>query len=30
LSRNGVAFDAAVEIDPFSLLPKWQQPRKTA
>src|SRR5262249_9514884 len=28
LTRNGVAFDAAVEIDPFSLLPKWQQPRK--
>ena len=22
--------DAGVEIDPFSLLPKWQQPRKTA
>jgi len=30
LSRNGIAFDAGVEIDPFSLLPKWQQPRKTA
>jgi len=30
LTRSGVAFDATVEIDPFSLLPKWQQPRKTA
>ncbi len=30
LDSIGVRFDAGVEIDPYSLLPKWQQPRKTA
>jgi cysteine synthase A len=30
LADSGVAFDAGVEIDPYSLLPKWQQPRKSA
>jgi len=30
LTRNGIAFDASVELDPYSLLPKWQQPRKSA
>jgi len=30
LAKRGVAFDAKVELDPYSLLPKWLQPRKTA
>jgi cysteine synthase A len=30
LTRNGISYDIGVDIDPYSLLPKWQQPRKTA
>ncbi len=30
LARRGVAFDAAADLDPYSLLPKWLQPRKSA
>ena len=30
LSLKDIRYDASVEIDPYSLLPKWQQPRKTA
>ncbi|MEJ1964612.1 MAG: cysteine synthase A [Gammaproteobacteria bacterium] len=29
LSDHGVHYDASVKIDPYSLLPKWLQPRKT-
>ena len=27
---SGIAFDAAADLDPYSLLPKWLQPRKSA
>ncbi len=30
LTLEGIQYNTGVEIDPFSLLPKWQQPRKTA
>jgi cysteine synthase A len=30
LATRGVAYDSTVTIDPYSLLPKWLQPRKTA
>jgi cysteine synthase A len=30
LKKNHVAFDAGAELDPYSLLPKWLQPRKSA
>ncbi len=30
LVKSGVTFDTSVELDPYSLLPKWQQPRKSA
>jgi cysteine synthase len=30
LAQRGVAYDQDVEVDPYSFLPKWQQPRKTA
>jgi cysteine synthase A len=30
LVNRGVAFDAAADLDPYSLLPKWLQPRKSA
>ena len=30
LVKRGVAFDAAADVDPYSLLPKWLQPRKSA
>jgi len=30
LSLKDIRYDASVEIDPYSFLPKWQQPRKTA
>ncbi|HEX6999162.1 MAG TPA: cysteine synthase A [Gammaproteobacteria bacterium] len=30
LARSGVSFDANVDVDPYSLLPKWLQPRKSA
>jgi cysteine synthase A len=30
LVKRGVAFDAAADLDPYSLLPKWLQPRKSA
>jgi cysteine synthase A len=30
LTRHGVTFDAAADLDPYSLLPKWLQPRKSA
>jgi cysteine synthase A len=30
LGRRGVAFDAGADLDPYSLLPKWLQPRKSA
>jgi cysteine synthase A len=30
LQECGVAYDASADIDPYSLLPKWLQPRKSA
>jgi cysteine synthase A len=30
LARRGVPFNANAELDPYSLLPKWLQPRKSA
>jgi cysteine synthase A len=30
LGIRGVAFDAGADLDPYSLLPKWLQPRKSA
>jgi cysteine synthase A len=30
LAQRGVTFDAAADLDPYSLLPKWLQPRKSA
>jgi len=30
LVKNGIAFNAGVDLDPYSLLPKWLQPRKSA
>jgi cysteine synthase A len=30
LTKRGVAFDAGAELDPYSLLPKWLQPRRSA
>jgi cysteine synthase A len=30
LVESGVGYRTDVEIDPYSLLPKWQQPRKSA
>ena len=30
LTKHGVTFDAAADLDPYSLLPKWLQPRKSA
>jgi cysteine synthase len=30
LVNRGVKFDAAADLDPYSLLPKWLQPRKSA
>ena len=30
MQKRGISFDPAVEIDPYSLLPKWLQPRKSA
>jgi cysteine synthase A len=30
LRELGVKFDAAAQLDPYSLLPKWLHPRKTA
>ena len=30
LDKNGIAFDAAADLDPYSLLPNWLQPRKSA
>ncbi|HEX7235772.1 MAG TPA: glutaredoxin domain-containing protein, partial [Gammaproteobacteria bacterium] len=30
LGKRGVAFDAKADLDPYSLLPKWLQPRKSA
>jgi cysteine synthase A len=30
LVKRGVAFDTAADFDPYSLLPKWLQPRKSA
>jgi cysteine synthase A len=30
LADRGVAYDAGVAVDPYSLLPKWLHPRKTA
>jgi len=28
--ENGISFDESAEIDPYDLMPKWLQPRKTA
>jgi hypothetical protein len=28
--QRGAAFDAGADLDPYSLLPKWLQPRKSA
>ncbi len=30
LTQKGIQYDVSAQIDPYSLLPKWQQPRKTA
>jgi cysteine synthase A len=30
LDDNGIAFDRSVDFDPYELLPKWVQPRKSA
>jgi hypothetical protein len=30
MSRHGIAYDAASTLDPYSLLPKWLQPRRSA
>jgi cysteine synthase A len=30
LAKCGAAFDADADVDPYSLLPKWLQPRKSA
>jgi cysteine synthase len=30
LTKRGVSFDAKADLDPYSLLPKWLQPRKSA
>ena len=30
LIKSGAKFDAAADLDPYSLLPKWLQPRKSA
>jgi hypothetical protein len=30
MKERGIAYDATVEIDPATLLPKWLQPRKSA
>jgi cysteine synthase len=30
LTLKGIQYDVSAQIDPYSLLPKWQQPRKTA
>jgi cysteine synthase A len=30
LAKSRVAFDASVDLDPYSLLPQWLQPRKSA
>jgi cysteine synthase A len=30
LEAGGVAYDRSAEFDPYSLLPKWVHPRKTA
>jgi cysteine synthase A len=30
LVKSGVAFDTGADLDPYSLLPKWLQPRKSA
>jgi cysteine synthase A len=30
LAAHGIAYDAGVEVDPYTLFPKWLQPRKTA
>jgi cysteine synthase A len=30
LTLKGIQYDTGVQVDPYTLLPKWQQPRKTA
>ena len=30
LAKRGVAFDGGADLDPYALLPKWLQPRKSA
>jgi cysteine synthase A len=30
LADNGIHFDVSAAVDPYSLLPKWLHPRKTA
>jgi hypothetical protein len=30
LTAAGVTYDAGADIDPYSLLPKWLQPRQSA
>jgi cysteine synthase len=30
LRESGIDFDSSVDIDPYSLFPKWLQPRKSA
>src|SRR5690606_22771959 len=30
LSAKGISYDTRLQIDPYSLLPKWLQPRRTA
>jgi cysteine synthase A len=30
LDKSGMSYDRAATLDPYSLLPKWLQPRKSA
>jgi hypothetical protein len=30
LDKGGVSYDRAAKLDPYTLLPKWLQPRKQA
>jgi hypothetical protein len=30
MRERGIAWDTRVDVDPYSLLPKWLQPRKSA
>jgi cysteine synthase A len=30
MKERGIAWDTSVDVDPYALLPKWLQPRKSA